>query len=101
MSKLILILGGILRELRCSTGDTQVVVSEKTGLSPSYISELENGKRRVTLSVLEKYATAYDVAASSLMARAEPPRVEFAHPPDNLNKDHRSAESLLLGSEIA
>jgi len=78
MSDLITILSGVLRELRHSRGHTQIVASEKTGLSPSYISELENRKRRVTLTVLDRYAAAYDITVSSLVSRAETSRVDFS-----------------------
>lgn len=45
--------------------------SKKVGLSKSYVSEIENGRKKVTMEVLEKYATAFDLPMSSLMLFAE------------------------------
>jgi transcriptional regulator with XRE-family HTH domain len=46
-------------------------VASRVGLSKSYISELENGDKKVSLEVLEKYATAFNIPMSSLMLFAE------------------------------
>lgn len=42
-------------------------VATKVGLSKSYISELESGEKKITLEVLEKYATAFNIPLSSLI----------------------------------
>jgi transcriptional regulator with XRE-family HTH domain len=46
-------------------------VATRVGLSKSYISELENGGKKVSLDVLEKYAVAFNIPVSSLMLFAE------------------------------
>lgn len=45
--------------------------AERVGLSKSYISEMERGHKKVTLDVLDKYSTAFDIPVSSLMLFAE------------------------------
>ena len=48
--------------------------AQRVGLSKSYISEMERGRKKVSLDVLEKYSTAFDIPISSFMLFAE--RVE-------------------------
>ena len=43
----------------------------RLGLSKSYVSEIENNKKKVSLDVLEKYASAFDVPMSSLLLFSE------------------------------
>lgn len=43
----------------------------RVGLSKSYVSEIEKGHKRVSMDVLEKYSTAFDIPMSSLMLFAE------------------------------
>ena len=48
--------------------------SQRVGLSKSYVSEMERGRKKVSLDVLQKYSAAFDIPTSSLMLFAE--RVE-------------------------
>ena len=41
------------------------------GLSPSYVNEIESGKKQVTMEVLEKYAQFFSMPISSLLYFAE------------------------------
>jgi transcriptional regulator with XRE-family HTH domain len=50
---------------------SQKDVATRTGLSKSYISDLEAGNKRVTLDTLNKYAEAFDIPTSSLMLFSE------------------------------
>lgn len=45
--------------------------SQRVGLSKSYLSEMERGRKKVSLNVLEKYSVAFDIPMSSLMLFAE------------------------------
>ena len=45
--------------------------SKRVGLSKSYISEMERGRKKVTLEVLGKYSAAFNLPVSSLMLFAE------------------------------
>jgi transcriptional regulator with XRE-family HTH domain len=46
---------------------SKVEVANKVGLSRSYVTELENGQKKVTLEVLQKYSDAFAIPMSSLM----------------------------------
>lgn len=60
-----------LRLVRVYHDLNQGDAAERVGLSKSYISELENGRKKVTLEVLEKYSKAFDIPVSSLMLFGE------------------------------
>ena len=45
--------------------------SERVGLSKSYISEMERGRKKVSLDVLDKYAASFNIPVSSLMLFGE------------------------------
>jgi len=64
-------LGLAIRELRSEASMTQAQLASKTGHSISYVSELENGKRNPTWTVLTEFARALKVKLSELIARAE------------------------------
>ena len=56
-----------LRLLRVYHDLNQKDVAETLGLSKSYVSELESGRKRPTLEVLDNYAMTFDLPLSSLM----------------------------------
>ena len=60
-----------LRLIRVYHDLNQADAAARVGLSKSYVSEIESGSKKVTLEVLEKYATAFDIPLSSLMLFAE------------------------------
>lgn len=60
-----------LRLIRVYHDLNQADAAARVGLSKSYVSEIESGKKKVTLEVLEKYSNAFDLPASSLMLFAE------------------------------
>jgi transcriptional regulator with XRE-family HTH domain len=60
-----------LRLIRVYHDLTQTEAARRIGLSKSYVSELEAGNKKVTLDVLEKYASAFKLPVSSLMLFAE------------------------------
>ena len=64
-------IGETLRLLRIFNDYTMVQLAEKMGLSQSYISELENGKKQPTLQVLEKYADLFDLKPSTILLFSE------------------------------
>lgn len=43
----------------------------KTGLSPSYVSEIENGKKEPTLEIIQKYSEFFGIPASSILFFSE------------------------------
>ncbi len=56
-----------IQKYRIAQGLTQENLAEKVDISVSYISEIENGKKRPSLKTLEKIAAALDVSLVSLM----------------------------------
>lgn len=50
---------------------SQTDAARAVGLSKSYVSDIEGGKKKVTLDVLEKYSEAFDIPVSALMLFSE------------------------------
>lgn len=46
-------------------------LAESLGISKSYLSELERGEKKVSLDVLNKYASTFDVPASTFLSFME------------------------------
>lgn len=73
------VIGRRLKEIRAWRGLSLRVVAELAGLSAGYLSNIEQGKRRVDRrSTLEALAAALNVAPSELAAMPFPPRDEAA-----------------------
>ena len=68
-----------LRLMRVFHDLSQKELAEKLGISKSYISEIESGKKPPTLELLNRYADIFDVPASSIMFFSE-----------SLNKDAKT-----------
>ena len=49
----------------------QKQLAEALELSPSYLNEIESGKKQVTMDVLEKYSKFFKIPTSSLLYFAE------------------------------
>lgn len=49
----------------------QVELSERLNISRSYLSEIESGKKKVSLELLDKYAETFNIPASSLLLFSE------------------------------
>lgn len=67
-----------LRIIRLYWGKTQAELAQLLGVSQSYISEVEKGKRDVTMDLLRRYSRELKVPMSTLMLFAE--KVEGAPP---------------------
>ncbi len=60
-----------LKELRLSKNITQIRIAKDSGLSQSYINELESGKKtNPTIQTLEKLAKALGVSIAELTEKA-------------------------------
>ena len=59
-------LGRRLRELRKLTGLSQEKMAEQAGVNAKYYSEIERGKRNVTVKVLDKIVTNLGVTMEEL-----------------------------------
>ena len=62
---------GIFKMLRIIKNKTIKEMSEIVNLSPTYISELENGSKNPSLKTLQKYSDALNINISSIMLFSE------------------------------
>lgn len=56
-----------LREFRVELGWTQAQLASESGVSQTYISEIELGKKQPTITIAKKLAKAMDVSVSDLL----------------------------------
>lgn len=61
-------IGKLIRENRCRYTLTQEKLAELVGVSPEYISKIETGKSKVSLSILIKIANVLNVSLDDLVA---------------------------------
>lgn len=60
-----------LRLVRVFHDLNQTALADRLKISKSYLSEIESGKKPVTLELLEKYAATFNIPLSSLLFFAE------------------------------
>lgn len=66
------IIGKNIRKIRKVRGMTQFVLSEASGISRSYIGDLENGRRHsMSIDTLQKLADKLDVSIFDLLEGIE------------------------------
>src|SRR5688500_6973414 len=66
-----LFLGYKLRRLREQKGLTQAALSKQLDLSPSYLNQLENNQRPLTLPVLLRIGSIFDIDIASFVEDEE------------------------------
>lgn len=64
-------IGDVLKRTRNIYGYKAGEMSLLLGISPSYLSEIENNKKQPSLELLEKYANIYGIRLSSLILLSE------------------------------
>jgi transcriptional regulator with XRE-family HTH domain len=64
-------LGEALRLIRRFHHQSQTEGAQKLGISKSYLSEIESGKKMPTLQLMEKYGEVYELPVSSIMFFSE------------------------------
>ena len=64
-------IGKAIRVIREFSELNQTELSEKAGISKSYMSEIENGKKLPNLELLDKFSEVLDVPVSSIMFFSE------------------------------
>ena len=67
-------IGKLLKNLRLEKRLTLKELAQKTGLSISFLSQVENSKSSITLQSLSKIADALEVSRSYFFPEAEPPK---------------------------
>ena len=61
----------VLKKFRREAGLTQVQLSERVGVSPSFIGMLESGRKNPSLNMLFRLADAMGIRASAMLAAME------------------------------
>lgn len=64
-------LGETLKRLRGIYGYSAQELSECLGISKSYLSEIENGKKKASIDLLQKYADLFGLRPSTLLRFSE------------------------------
>ena len=60
-----------LKLIRQYHGNSQKVLAEKLGISKSYLSEIESGKKTISMDLLYSYSNEFDIPVSSLVFFSE------------------------------
>ncbi len=68
-------IGIALRALRAQKGVSQEKLALETGIGRRYMSDIENGRRNVSLEIVEKIAKYFELSASELIKKIE--QVEY------------------------
>lgn len=64
-------LGNTLKRLRGIYGYSAKEMSELLGISSSYLSEIENGKKKVSMDLLDRYSELLGLRVSTLIRFSE------------------------------
>ena len=81
--------GSMIKELRIQNGLTQNQVAESLGVTPGYISNVENNRTAMSLRILMYYARLVGCTLDSLVGELEPEYAETA-------LDRKLYESILM-----
>lgn len=71
MSKIQVSFGNIIRKIRLSKGISQESFADLCGLHRTYISDVELGKRNISIENIEKVANALGVQISEIFEEVE------------------------------
>ena len=64
-------LGITIKALRAEKGVSQEKLALSTGIDRRYMSDIENGKRNISLEIIEKLAAFFEMKVSELFQRVE------------------------------
>lgn len=64
-------LGITLKALRAEKGVSQEKMALSTGIDRRYMSDIENGKRNISLEIIEKLAAFFEMKVSELIQTTE------------------------------
>jgi transcriptional regulator with XRE-family HTH domain len=64
-------LGITLKALRAEKGVSQEKLALNTGIDRRYMSDIENGRRNISLEIIEKLAAFFEMKVSELFQRIE------------------------------
>lgn len=66
MENIKIIFGLKIKELRKQKSYTQEKLAKLSSINKSYISDIENGKRKVSLEIMNKLAKAFEIEVDKL-----------------------------------
>lgn len=89
-------IGTLIRNLRLDKRLTLKKISEKTGLSISFLSQVETSKSSITLQSLTKISEALDVSRSYFFPDQQP-TASFFHKADESHLDFSSSKFIYQG----
>ena len=96
--------GTLIKELRIQNGLTQNQVAESLGVTPGYISNVENNRTAMSLRILTFYARLVGCSLDSLVGELEPDYSETALDRELYNAiiglDVKTKEKLLKTIEL-
>lgn len=72
MEDIKIIVGRKVKAIRLEKRLTQKQLGELTGLHQNYISEIENGKRNITIEILQNIAISLKISVSILFINDSP-----------------------------
>jgi len=84
-------MGETLRKIRNIYGYTQKELAELLGLSPSYVNEIEKGKKEITVRFLKKFSEVTKLKLSSLLLL-----YEAVTDPKNLGKGDVAISNMMI-----
>ena len=61
----------VLKEIRTNMELSQPELEAKLGVGTEYISKIERGKSKVSLELLRKFTTVFNMSISDILVRAE------------------------------
>ncbi|MDY6386431.1 MAG: helix-turn-helix transcriptional regulator [Fibrobacter sp.] len=64
-------LGITIKALRAEKGVSQEKLALSTGIDRRYMSDIENGRRNISLEIIEKLAAFFEMKVSELIQRIE------------------------------
>lgn len=64
-------LGEVIRDLRQSHGLSQQDLAERANLHRTYVSDIENSKRNISLGTLELLAKSLEISVAEMLGMAE------------------------------
>ena len=64
-------LGITIKELRKEQGMSQETFAYESGIDRRYMSDIENGKRNISLDILERIADKLEISLSKLFQKVE------------------------------
>lgn len=73
-------IGNNIRKCRRESGLTQEEVAERLGVTPDYVSKVENAQKHPSLKLLDKLATLYNMEMSEFITGVNPEHDNYGMP---------------------